>query len=133
VVQFPNQKVTLVRISDEEAQRRADALAKREHEHVATPGSEAAVRRSLEELAAGTPSYDRMGPQLAEATRQQLPVLQRTTQSYGRIKSIDFKAPGPTGGDIYNVTFETGPVVKVTIILDPDGKIVFEQLEPASP
>jgi CubicO group peptidase (beta-lactamase class C family) len=133
VIHFPDHKSTAPRISDAEAQQRADALAARVRDKVATPGSEAAVRRSIEEVAAGTPSYERMSERLAEATRTQLPQLQTTLRALGAIKSVDFKGVGPAGGDIYNVTFDKGVVLQVTIVLSPDGKIQNEGLGPAPP
>jgi hypothetical protein len=102
-------------------------------EHQATPGGAEVVRRSLEDLAAGTPSYDRMSPELAQTTRSRLSSLQPLVKSLGAIKSIDFKAVVPSGGDIYNVTFEKGRVLGVTIEVSSDGKLLHERLGPPAP
>jgi CubicO group peptidase (beta-lactamase class C family) len=133
VLQSPGRTSTARRISDAEAQQRAEALARKVSEHQATPGSAEAVRRSLEEIAAGTPSYDRMSAELAQAVRTQLPTMQPFLKGQGAIKSIDFKTVGPAGGDVYNVSFEKGLVVGVSIVLSPDGKIQDERMGPPAP
>jgi hypothetical protein len=42
------------------------------------PGSEAALRRLIDEIVRGEPDYSRMGPQLAEGTRLQLPAMRQS-------------------------------------------------------
>jgi hypothetical protein len=91
------------------------------------------VRRSIEDLAAGTPNYDRMSSGLADATRAQLPMLQPQLHSLGAIKTVDFKEVAPTGYDVFRVSFENGTALEVIIALSPDGKIETEGLRPASP
>lgn len=133
VIQAPRSRITAVKISDAEAARRAAALAARQRAKVGTPGSAAAVRRSLEQLAAGKPDYSQMGATLAQITRAQLGLLQPQLQALGAIQSIQFKAPGPAGSDVYTVAFAKGMVLDVTIVLSPDGKIQGELLRPHSP
>ena len=61
--------------------RRADwaaTTARRIKDQTPAPGSEATMRRIVEELRAGNPNYDLYAPGLAQVTRQQLPQLQST-------------------------------------------------------
>ena len=64
----------------------AAAFEKRFKDQTAEPGSEAAVRRTIDELRTGKPNYDLMSPQLADATRQQLPHLQSTFAAMGALQ-----------------------------------------------
>jgi CubicO group peptidase (beta-lactamase class C family) len=123
-------QVAATRISDAEARQRSDALAEKVRNHTPTPGSEAAVRRSLEDIAAGTPDYDHFRPTLRQATRQQLPRLQPWLHRIGALRSIEFKKVGPTGADIYNVTFEHGVVEVQISLVSPGGKIQGELIQP---
>jgi hypothetical protein len=82
------------RLDDAEFKRLADAdaeLQKRIKAQAPAPGSEAAVRRLIEELRSGQPNYELMSPGLAAATRQQLPQLQSSVQERGAVRSITFK------------------------------------------
>jgi hypothetical protein len=88
-----------------------------------TPGSEAAVRRLIGWLASNMPDYDAMSPQLADATRQQLPQLHDTMTQLGAVQSVTFVQVGPAGGDQYDVTF-VGGVRRIAVILGDDGKIL---------
>jgi CubicO group peptidase (beta-lactamase class C family) len=110
------------RISDAQAQQLSDALAEKVRDQTATPGSEAAVRQWIAEIAAGTVDYEQLGFSLAEILRQQLPQLQQSFQKLGAIKSVEFKGVGPAGADIYNVTLEHG-ALEARISLGPNGKI----------
>lgn len=103
------------RLSDTEAKLAADAIdarnadiAKRFKEQTATPGTEAALRRSIQELQAGEPKYDLMTPQFADVTRQQLPQLKALVGGLGALQSVTFKGVGQGGLDIYEVKFEHG-------------------------
>lgn len=86
------------------------------------PGGAEAVRRTLEELARGTPNYDRMSPDLADATREQLPNLQPGIRGLGAVKTVTFKRVGPDGLDVYDVTL-AGGALQCGIFVAPDGKI----------
>jgi hypothetical protein len=96
------------------------------------PGSEAAVRRMIEELRTGKPDYDRMSPNLAAATRQQLPQLQSSIVQLGALQSIKFTGVGPAGADIYLIKFENG-ALEYRIFLGPDGKAEGANVRPANP
>jgi CubicO group peptidase (beta-lactamase class C family) len=109
------------RLADESAAR-ADAIAKRFKEQKPAPGSEAALRRAIEELRRGQPDYSQMSAAFAEVTRQQLPSLKETILQLGSVQSITFKGVGPGGRDIYEVKFENG-LTEWRIGMMPDGKI----------
>jgi hypothetical protein len=106
----------------DEADAAADAIAKRFKEQKTAPGSEAAVRRDIEELRRGQPDYSLMGPDISNVTRQQLPMLTSTIQKLGAVQSVKFTGVGPGGRDIYEVKFENG-LTEFRIGMTPDGKI----------
>jgi len=117
--------MTATRLGDAESQRIADAaaaFAKRFKDQTPAPGSEAALRRMIEELRLGKPNYDLMSPGVADATRRQLPQLQSTITGLGALQSMSFTGVGPGGADIYLVKFEKG-ALEYRIWLTPDGKI----------
>jgi hypothetical protein len=102
---------------------RTDATLKRIDEKIQDP-TEAALRRTIDEIRRGQPSYDLMSPGLATATRQQLPQIQATMEKLGPLQTLVFKGIGPGGGDIYEVKFENGST-EWHIGLSADGKIEF--------
>ena len=108
----------------------AAAFEKRFKDQTAAPGSEAAVRRMIDELQTGKPNYDLMSPGLADATRQQLPQLQSMIAAMGALQSVIFKGVGPGGADIYQVNFEKGSV-DYRVWLGADGKIESSNVRPS--
>jgi hypothetical protein len=96
------------------------------------PGSEAAVRRLIDWLVSNMPDYDGMSPQLANATRQQLPVLHQMLTQLGAVQSAKFVEVDGAGGDAYDVTFASG-VRRIGVVLGPDGKIVAAGIGPPPP
>ena len=101
--------ITAKRLSDEELKKMADAEAafnKRFKDQTAAPGTEAAVRELIGDLQTGKPDYERMSPDLADATRQQLPDLHPMIVKMGALQSVIFKGVGPGGADIYQANFE---------------------------
>jgi dienelactone hydrolase len=96
----------------------------------AHPGTEAALRRSIAEVTAGTPDYTQMSPGLGDAVRQQLPQVQALFKSWGPIQTVTFKGIDAMGGDLYEVVFEKGSA-NFLIALGPDGRIVGEGIRPA--
>jgi hypothetical protein len=134
-VEFPNanemilhqggRDMTGKRLSDAETKQAVDAAAataKRIKDQTPAPGSEAALRRLIEESRLGKPDYSRMSEGLATATRQQLPNIQSILAEKGALQSLTFKAVGPLGPDIYEAKFENGSL-EYRIWLSPDGKI----------
>jgi hypothetical protein len=124
--------ITGKRLDDSEFKRLSDAarvVAKRVKDQTAAPGSEAALRRLIEESRSGQPNYDLMSPGLATATRQQLPQIQANIIRLGAVKTISFKGVGPAGADIYEVKFENGSL-EFRIFVAADGKIEGANMRP---
>ena len=124
--------MTAKRLDDAEAKRLADAaaaVAKRFKDQTAAPGSEAALRKMIEDVRLGKPDFDTMSPGLAAATRQQLPQLQSTITQLGPVQSVSFKGVGPGGADIYQVKFESDSL-EYRIWLGLDGKIESANVRP---
>jgi CubicO group peptidase (beta-lactamase class C family) len=86
------------RLGDAEAEKVLDAAAaaadKRMRTQTPTRGSEAAVRRMIEELRTGKPKYNLLSPGLAKLTRQQLPQLHATISGLGALPAVNFKGVG---------------------------------------
>jgi len=99
-------------------------------EQLPSPGTEAALRRSIAEVAAGKPDYDQMGPGFAAAVREHLPRVQQIFNELGVVEAVKFKGVDPLGSDQYHVTFEHG-AAEFTIRLGPDGKIVMSAFQPS--
>jgi len=114
-------------------QAQADALTaaaeKRFKDQTPAPGSEAALRRNIDELRQGQPNYELMGPALADLTRQQLPQIKALITQSGAVESVTFKGVGPGGLDIYEVKFEHGSS-EWRIMLQTDGKVTALGLRP---
>lgn len=100
----------------------AAAAAKRFKDQTAAAGSEAALRKLIEDVRLGKPDYDTMSPSLAAAIRQRLPQLQTMVTQRGVIQSVTFQGVGAAGPDIYQVKFENG-LLELQIWLAPDGKM----------
>ena len=125
--------MTAKRMDDAAAKQIADAaaaFAKRFKEQTAAPGSEAAVRRMIEELRTGKPNYELMSPGLADATRQQLPHLQEMIAGMGALQSVTFKGVGPGGADIFAAKFEKGSL-DYRVWLTPDGRVDSANVRPS--
>ena len=99
---------TMPRIDPAEAERIEATIAAKVKSQIATPGSEAALRRNIEGLQSGNPVYSEMGPDLKEATREQLPRLKEDMNRLGPVESVRFVGVGNQGWDIYQVTHDLG-------------------------
>lgn len=86
------------------------------------PGSEAALRKFIADIAAGTPDYSTMSPMGADATRAMLPQLQQVYKDLGPLRSLNFTGVTLEDFDSYRAEFANGAAV-YTILLSPDGKI----------
>jgi cyanophycinase len=121
--------VSMPRLSEADAKRataenaaREALTAKRVTDQKPAEGSEAAIRKNIADVSAGTPDYNTMSKGLAEATRQQLDGVKALFASMGAVKSVTFKTVEQSGADVYVVEFEHGST-EWRIILGPDGKI----------
>jgi DNA-binding transcriptional MerR regulator len=86
------------------------------------PGSEAALRRLVEGIQAGSPPYEQMSSQLQQLVRMKLPLLQPLAGYLGASRSIEFRGVGSEGSDQYDVHCERG-TSRWRILLSADGKI----------
>jgi hypothetical protein len=86
------------------------------------PGSEDALRRYIEALERGEPDYDRMTPDVATETRQQLVLDQAILARLGALRAMSFRGVSPMGSDVYLVHFANGSA-EWRIGLVRDGKI----------
>jgi CubicO group peptidase (beta-lactamase class C family) len=89
---------------------------------VASPGSDAAVRRIIEEFRSGKPNYALMSGDLARETRQQLAQHVATISKLGAVRSLTFKGVGPAGPNIYLATFENGSL-EWRVWMNLDGRV----------
>jgi len=120
---------TLPRIDDATAAQITAALETRVQNQIATPGSEATLRKLIADLASGMPDYEQMGPSMAKATREQLPKLKVKVTTFGAVQNVEFRGVSPTGWDMYEVRFQNG-LVPWRIRLDAEGKIEGALMQP---
>jgi hypothetical protein len=85
-------------------------------------GSEATLRHYIESLGRGEPDYDRMTPEVAAQTRQQLPFNQAILTRLGALRAVSFRGVSSLGSDIYMAHFANG-TAEWRIGLVKDGTI----------
>ncbi|CAN5130381.1 hypothetical protein BH11PSE2_BH11PSE2_11420 [soil metagenome] len=118
-------KVALTKLGQTPTAANIEALSQArlfEPRSTPAPGTEAALRRMLDELAKGEPRYDLMSPSLANATRTQLPTLQQRLTAIGPIQSIAFLEVDGGGLDTYTVKGSEAALIW-GVTLGPDGKV----------
>jgi CubicO group peptidase (beta-lactamase class C family) len=96
------------------------------------PGSEAALHRLIDGLAAGAPDYTGLTPQMAALIRGQLPALQPMFQKLSAVQSVTFKGVNLNEEDEYLVQFASGALF-FTMSLDASGKIGGARFVPLPP
>jgi len=94
------------------------------------PGSEAALRRFIDSVQRGAPSYADMVPQMADVARAQ-PGSIDSIAGLGEIRAVAFMGKGPQGGNAFDITTTKG-VSHWRIGLNAEGKIagLFFEAEP---
>lgn len=100
--------VTMQRIDAADAQRIEASMVDKIHSQLATPGSEAALRRLIDGITSGAPDFAEMSNGLADATREQLPRLQAGVNHMGVVQTVQFLGVGNQGWDVYHVRHERG-------------------------
>ena len=78
------------------------------------------MRRDIDEMSRGTPSYEHMSVGLAGAVRQQLPQLRALFSGFGPLQSITFRRVESDGSDGYDIKFANGNTQR-HILLGADG------------
>lgn len=96
------------------------------------PGSEAALRKFIADIVAGTPDYSTMSPLGAQVTRDMLPQLQQIYKDLGPLRSLTFTRVTLEDWDSYRAEFANGAAI-YTILLAPDGTIEFMNYRPVPP
>lgn len=86
------------------------------------PGGEDALRRHIDALGRGRPDYDRMTPEVAAQTRQELVVNQAILARLGALRAVSFRGTTQLGNDIYMAYFANGSA-EWRIGLVKEGKI----------
>jgi hypothetical protein len=94
----------------------------------ADPRAQAALRKFLQGVAAGTPDYEGFTPAWSEQVRRKASGLRREVESYGDLKSVSFL--GRTGGEDVFVAEFSGAKIKVHTRLDDQGKLDLASWEP---
>jgi hypothetical protein len=85
-------------------------------------GSEEMLRQYIEALGRGEPNYDRMTPEVAAQTRQQLPFNLAILSRLGALRAVSFRGVTSMGSDIYMAHFANG-TAEWRIALVKDGTI----------
>jgi D-alanyl-D-alanine-carboxypeptidase/D-alanyl-D-alanine-endopeptidase len=112
------------RIEEAQAKELEAAVAKRFRDQTPQPGSEAALRRQIDQLQHRQVNYEEYTPEFAAVARQQETYVESLVESFGALRSVAFNAVGPGGADIYDVKFEQASV-EWRILLAPNGKLAF--------
>jgi beta-lactamase regulating signal transducer with metallopeptidase domain len=92
------------------------------HRTAPQAGSEAMLRQYIEALGRGEPNYDRMTPEVAAQTRQQLPFNKAILSRLGALRAMSFRGVTNMGSDIYMANFANGSA-EWRIALVKDGTI----------
>jgi len=111
------------RIDATAAKQIEETTAAKIHSQQPNPGSEAALRRTIDAVTAGKPNLSEMSPELAKATEQQLPKLQPMLVTMGPVQSIAFNGVGNQGWDTYLVRHANG-TTQWHILIDDKGIII---------
>jgi hypothetical protein len=113
------------RMDDAAARPIAEALAivnQSYREQKPLPGGEATLRKLFEDVAAGTPDYTRMSPELAAVIRANLAGIQKELSDLGPISGLAFQRVNADGTAIYRVTWKQA-AGDAGIRLETDGTI----------
>ena len=117
------------RISSADAEQIRNALALKVQSQAPDPRSGPTLRRIIADLQSANPTYKDMSPELADATRQQLPVIRKLLTSLGAVTGVEFRGVGVQGWDIFEVHHEHG-MSMAHLILDPNGVVTGMLLAP---
>jgi hypothetical protein len=94
-------------------------------------GSDEMLRQYIEGVGRGEPNYDRMTPEVAAQTRQQLALNQAILSKLGPLRALSFRGVTNIGNDIYMAAFANGSA-EWRIGLVKDGMIGRISLGPQS-
>lgn len=108
-------------------------LAKRIQSHIPSPGTREMVVAYIRGLEHGHEDFDTMTPQLAAASRPQLPQAVALVRQQGAFESLAFVRVAPTGADIYVATFARGKLLWEIEPLAKDRKVTGLFFRPLPP
>src|SRR5688572_24093382 len=106
----PRQRAELIECNNA-AVAEAQAVLKAIEQYVplpANPGSEVALRRTIDEIALDTPNYDLMTPEVVAAVQEHKRTVRRYLSSLGTVESMTFLSTNARGDDAYLVVFDKG-------------------------
>lgn len=115
-------EILATRISEEEAKIASRQLEARVSGNIPLPASERVLRTIITEAQSEIFNETRFSPELAQAIRDQIPVIGREFAKLGAMKAVAFKGVAPDGFDVYDVNFENGD--QNWRIYMPDDRIV---------
>lgn len=122
VLRQNGQDTTLPRINEALALQINAALATKIKNQLATPGSEAALRRLIAQLRENPPNLARLSTNLAAFIKSQQDRLRAMQVKLGEVKAITFAGIDGLGWDQYRVRYENGSLAWF-IQLGVDGTI----------
>ncbi len=117
-------------IDDATAKQLQDLVTQRFKDQKPLAGSEALVRRQIEDIEQGNINFDAMTPELAEIAQPQKEHIKGLFERLGSLQSVTFKGVEPSGYDLYNVKFEHGSL-DWHILLNAQGKIAGQRMRNA--
>jgi hypothetical protein len=97
-----------------------ELVARRIENNIPLPGSEAILRRHIQDQQRGQPNYASMGPALALYVRRELPLAQNELGSLGILRSLAFRGVDRIGWDSYAAHFDNGDQLW-RIFITPNG------------
>jgi bla regulator protein blaR1 len=118
------------RVDEATAKQMMDAATARAQLKTARPGSEEALRKTIADMAAGTPDHNAMMADLSATVKEQQPVMERVFQNLGALTELKFMGIDPQDADTYRADFEHG-AMECHIIVTPEGKISWLVFKPA--
>jgi len=128
-------KVALERLGQKPSAADIDALSSARlftPRTTAQPGTDAAVRRLIEELERGEPNYNLLEDGTAQLVRGQLGILHDLYTRLGSIQAVTFAEVDPAGADVYDVRLANGSV-RVALGLTPEGKTAIRDARVTTP
>ncbi|MGZ2485322.1 DNA-binding transcriptional MerR regulator [Rhizobium pisi] len=109
------------RIDAAEAAKLVADLENRTKNRRPVDNSEALLRSVIAEHQNGEVDYDRMVPALADAGREQMPMIRADLERAGALRSISFRGVSSDGWDVYDVAFENA-AMEWRFALAADGR-----------
>ena len=88
-----------------------------------SPGTEDSVRRWLASIQAHQPDDADMTPGMAQAVRQQAPLVNQIIRAFGALNDVRFVRVTPQGLDTYEADFTHGKIQVAIAPLTADGKV----------